>query len=76
MVERFNGRVSDVLATRRFDSHEALVQTLKRYAHLYNHYIPKKALGHRTPIQTLKAWQIEHPELFQRNVWNHSGPDT
>lgn len=32
MVERFNGRISDVLATRRYVSGEDLEQTLKRYA--------------------------------------------
>ncbi len=33
MVERFNGRISDVLATRRY-------VLLKRYYWLYNHHIP------------------------------------
>lgn len=32
MVERFNGRISDVLATRRYISGADLEQTLKRYA--------------------------------------------
>lgn len=76
MVERFNGRISDVLATHRFDSRQALEQTLKRYSHLYNHHIPQKALNHRTPVQTLKDWQASHPELFIRQVRNHPGPDT
>lgn len=29
-MERFNGRISDVLATRRYESGENLEQTLKR----------------------------------------------
>lgn len=40
MVGRFNGRISDVLTG------EDLEQTLTRYAWLYNHYIPQKALHH------------------------------
>ncbi len=36
MVERFNGRISDVLATQRYTSSEDLEQTLKRYVWLYN----------------------------------------
>lgn len=76
MVERFNGRISDVLATHRFDSREALEQTIKRYVYLYNHHIPQKALGHQAPIQALKDWQEKRPKLFLRNVHNHTGPDT
>jgi hypothetical protein len=33
MVERFNGRISDVLKTNRFDSALDLEQTLMRYVH-------------------------------------------
>lgn len=51
MVERFNGRISDVLATRRYTSSEDLEQTLKRYMWLYNHYIPQKALHHQSPLR-------------------------
>ena len=75
MVERFNGRIGEVLATHRFDSALALEQTLQRYAHLYNHHIPQKALGHKTPIQALKEWQKHQPELFIKQVRNHPGPD-
>lgn len=46
MVERFNGCISDVLATRRYVSGEDLEQTLKRYFWLYNYPIPQKALHH------------------------------
>ncbi len=75
MVERFNGRISEVLATHRFNSALALEQTLQRYAHLYNHHIPQKALGHKTPIQALKDWQKQKPELFTKQIRNHPGPD-
>ena len=36
MVERFNGRIADVLKTNRFDSALDLEQTLMRYVVLYN----------------------------------------
>ncbi|WP_163143776.1 IS481 family transposase, partial [Arhodomonas sp. KWT] len=75
MVERFNGRISEVLASHRFDSRQDLETTLKRYCHLYNHHIPQKALHQRTPIQALKEWQQSHPQLFIRQVRNHPGPD-
>jgi transposase InsO family protein len=54
MVERFNGRISDVLKTNRFDSALDLEQTLMRYAHLYNTQLPQSALGSQTPMQAMK----------------------
>jgi transposase InsO family protein len=54
MVERFNGRISDVLKTNRFDSALDLEQTLMRYVHLYNTQLPQSALGSRTPMKTMK----------------------
>ena len=46
MVERFNGRIAEVLATTRFDSSEHLTDTIKCYVQVYNQHIPQKALGH------------------------------
>jgi transposase InsO family protein len=75
MVERFNGRISDVLATRRYASGEDLEQTLKRYTWLYNHHIPQQALHHQSPIAVMKEWQCKRPELFTKRVVDHTGPD-
>lgn len=68
MVKRFNGRISEILNTTRFDSSWNLEQTLTNYAKIYNHHIPQKALGHIAPIQALKKWQKTHPELFTKKV--------
>lgn len=76
MVERFNGRISQVLNTHRFQSGEAMEQTLLRYVWLYNQHLPQKALNHRTPIQAMKQWQSTHPELFNKIVRDRAGPDT
>ena len=45
MIERFNGRIAEVLATTRFDSAEHFADTIKRYVKVYNQHIPQKALG-------------------------------
>jgi transposase InsO family protein len=76
MIERFNGRIADVLATTRFDSADTLVGTLTRYVNVYNQHIPQKALGHIAPIQALKKWQQTHPKLFKKRVYNLSGLDS
>ena len=75
LVERFNGRISDVLATRRYVSGEDLEQALKRYRWLCNHHIPQKTLKHQGPISAMKDWQNRRPELFTKRVINHPGPD-
>lgn len=76
MAERFNGRVSEVLATHRFDSAEDLEATLLRYAWLYNHHLPQKALGHTTPMAAMQQWFDKKPDLFQFKPRNRPGPDT
>lgn len=76
MVERFNGRISDVLATHRFESGTDLAVTLERYVLLYNQHLPQLALQHRTPIQAMKDWQKQRPDLFKKRVSNRPGLDT
>ncbi len=46
MIERFNGRVSEVLQTTRFRFGEHLRDTLTRYVRLYSQHIPQRALKH------------------------------
>lgn len=76
MVERFNGRISDVLATTRFRSREDLQTTLERYVKLYNDHLPQRALGHKTPLQALRAWRKDRPELFIRRPNNQAELDS
>ena len=74
MVERFNGRLSQVLRSHHFNSAEDLGKTLHRFVWLYNHHLPQKALGHQAPVQALKVWKMKAPDLFVKNVRNHPGP--
>ncbi|MCG5531726.1 IS481 family transposase [Halorhodospira halochloris] len=75
LVERFNGRISDVLRTTRFSSAQDLNTTLRQYNRLYNTQIPQQVLGHRTPVQVLKAWQKDRPDLFYKAVYDLPGLD-
>jgi len=54
MVERFNGRINELLRQTRFDSRADLQATLLHYLKLYNHHIPQRAIGSKTPILALK----------------------
>ena len=73
MVELFNGRISELLQQTRFDSRADLETTLLNYLKLYNHHIPQRAIGAKTPIQALKEWQQKKPELFVKRVYDQTG---
>lgn len=76
MVERFNGRIADILKTHHFNSAEDLEQTLLRYVALYNHQLPQSALHSKTPMQTMKQWHQTHPDLFNKRPYDRPGCDT
>ncbi|MFM9433914.1 transposase InsO family protein [Janthinobacterium sp. CG_23.3] len=76
MVERFNGRISELIAQTRFDSGSDLEATLLNYLKLYNHHIPQRAIGSTPPIQALKEWQKRKPELFGKRVYDQAGLDS
>lgn len=76
MVERFNGRINELLQQTRFDSRADLEKTLISYLKLYNHHIPQRAIGAITPIQALKDWQHAKPELFVKRVYEQARLDT
>jgi transposase InsO family protein len=76
IVERFNGRIADVLKTHRFHSGQDMKQTLMRYVALYNHQLPQSALRSKTPIQSMKDWYASQPDLFHKRPYERPGCDT
>jgi hypothetical protein len=74
-VERFNGRIEEVLQSHHFHSGEDLETTLHRYVLLYNQQLPQSALGSRTPIQAMKDWHKLKPELFRKQPYYLPGCD-
>ena len=78
MVERFNGRMEEVLQSHHLQSAKELETTLHRDAfghsfgpvqscpHLYNQQLPQSALGSKTPLQAMKDWHKIKPELFEK----------
>jgi transposase InsO family protein len=75
MVERFNGRISDIVKTTHFDCADDLKRTMVNYMQIYNHEIPQKALGHISPIDALKQWAEKKPDLFVKSVYKQTRPD-
>ena len=76
MVERFNGRIQDVLQSHRFRSDGDLEQTILRYVQLYNSQLPQTVLKGRMPIGALKDWHRQKQELFKKRPYNHPGCDS
>ena len=73
MVERFNGCISEEVKQTRFTSAAELEATLDHYLKTYNHLVPQRALNHLSPVQALKKWQAEKPDLFVKRVYNQPG---
>jgi hypothetical protein len=53
-VERFNGRIEDLLQSHHFQPGEELEATPHRCVWLYNQQLPQSALGSKTPLQVMK----------------------
>jgi hypothetical protein len=66
MVERFNGRIEDVLQSYHFQSGEELDATLHLCAWLYNQQLPQSARGSRTHLQAMKDSPELKPEIFKK----------
>ncbi|WP_144431581.1 integrase core domain-containing protein, partial [Jannaschia seosinensis] len=69
MVERFNGRIEEVLQSHHFRSGEDLETTLHRYVWLYNQQLPQAALASKAPLQAMKDWHKIKPELFKKQPY-------
>ena len=76
MVERFNGRISEVIKQTRFASAAELASTLNNYWQAYNHHIPQRALGHVSPVDSLKNWHQKKPELFRKRIYKQAELDS
>jgi transposase InsO family protein len=74
-VERFNGRIAELLRSTHFRSASELAIALDHYLKLYNGQIPQRALDHQCPLQALKAWREKEPERFLSDIHNLTGLD-
>jgi transposase InsO family protein len=75
MVERFNGRIEEVLQSHRFRSGEDLETTLHRYVRLTNQQLPQSGLGSKTPLQAMKDRHKLKPQLFRKQPYDLPGCD-
>jgi len=76
MVERFNGRIEEVLQSHHFRSGEELDATLHRYVWLYNQQLPQSALKSQTPLKAMKDWYKLKPKLFKKSPYYLPGCDS
>jgi hypothetical protein len=76
MVERFNGRIEELLQSHHVRSGEDLATTLHRYARLTNQQLPQSALGSKSPLQAMKDWHKFKPQPFRKQPYYLPGCDT
>jgi len=80
MVERFNGRIAEILRHNHFDDYDKLSQALEYYLRCYNFFNKQKNLGYKTPAEKVKDWYEKDRKLFKDNFdidsYNLSQPDT
>lgn len=76
MVERFNGRISELVQQTRFTSAPQLESILMQYVTTYNHHIPQRALKHLAPIQAINNWREQRPDLFVKRAPDQTGLDS
>ena len=79
MVERFNGRIAEILSDNHFESYDKLSEVLKYYLRCYNHFNKQKVLDYRTPADMIQYWYEKDKALFKENIdisfYNLSKPD-
>jgi len=75
MVERFNGRIAELVNQTRFSSIAELRETMSQYLQIYNNYIPQRALEHKAPVEAMKEWQNKSPDSFKKRVYKQAGLD-
>lgn len=75
LVERFNGRISEIVSQTHFGSRVELESTLRNYLKIYNHNISLRALDNATPFPAMKKWQEKKSELFVKRVYDQTRLD-
>lgn len=75
MVERFNGRIEDLLQCHHLRTGEEVEAMLHRYVWPCNQQLPQSALGSQTPLQAMKDWQESSPALFRKRPYYRTGWD-
>ena len=74
-VERFIGRIEEVLRSHHFRSGEELKTTLHRYVALHDQQLPQSALNSKTPLHAMKDWHKLKPEMFKKQPYHLPGCD-
>ena len=67
-VERFNGRIFDLVKQTRFASIAKIETARTFYLNTYNHQIARRDLKYQTPIWALPKWRADKPDFFGKRV--------
>jgi hypothetical protein len=73
MIERFDGRMAELIQTPQLASTEDLETTRHRYANLYNHHFPQMAVNPQSPVQNLGDLQSFNPTSLEKDLTTYGG---
>jgi hypothetical protein len=76
MVERFNGRIEEVLQSHHFRSSDELGATLHRYVWLYNQPASAISLRQQNALASHETMAQNQTELFKKQPYYLTGCDS
>jgi len=76
MVERFNGRISDILKDPSLPVGRGLEGDLASLRGLVQSSTAASRASRHPPLQAMKEWFKSNPELFHRRPYDRQGCDT
>ncbi len=65
LVERFNGRITEILRKNHFYTYKQLKETLEKYLICYNYRNKQRVLNNRSPSEMVLEWYHKNPLLFK-----------
>lgn len=68
MIERYNGRIVEILEENHFENYNKLITIFKQYLKCYNYFIKQKVLGYKTPVDMVKYWYNKKVEIFKEDT--------
>ena len=76
MVERFNGRISEVIQQTRFTCAAELETTLMNYQTTYNHHPPSACAEPPLTYRSFTKLEKKVPNLFVKRVYKQAELDS
>ncbi len=65
LVERFNGRIEEILKQHHFNTYSQLMETLNKYLRCYNFINKQRVLNNKSPSAVVLDWYQKDKSIFK-----------